>query len=335
MGWLGVNSASIDIPQVLLARRDESTTKLDSIRGSVDALRLSDRYPSVAVYVTGSIGRCEGGSHSDLDIFCVDVEADTGKRIGKLDSIRLFGDLIKVNETGEFPPFSGDGRYLVVHHIEDVLRFLGTRDDDYRNLFTARMLLLLESRVLVGQAAYDECVRQVIDLYWRDETIDAGFRPTFLINDLVRYWKTLCLSHEAERGQGDAYKRERRVAVLKLQFNRLWMVFNGLAYLLHGFDDAGVSRAHIERLVRLSPLERVLEIGEHLPTIKPCIEHLLGEYSWFLEAADRSKLDTEEFFAVDDNYREGRRRGELFGSHMAQLVDDVANETPLKRYLLI
>ncbi len=330
-----MSSAAIDIPQALLARRDESTTRLDSARGSSDALRLSDNYPSVAVYVTGSIGRREGGNHSDLDIFCVDVEADGEKRIGKLDSIRLFGDLIKVNETGEFPPFSGDGRYLVVHHIEDVLHFLGTRDDDYRNLFTARMLLLLESRVLVGQVAYDECVKQVIDLYWRDERADVGFRPTFLINDLVRYWKTLCLSHEAERGQGDAYKKKRRVAVLKLQFNRLWMVFNGLAYLLHGFDGAGVSRTHVERLVKLSPLERVLEIAEQAPTMKSCIQHLLEEYSWFLEATNRTKLDTEEFFASDDNYREGRQRGELFGSHMAQLVDEISAETQLKRYLLI
>jgi hypothetical protein len=289
----------------------------------------------VAVYVTGSIGRGEGGNHSDLDIFCVDIEPDIDARIGKLDSIRLFSNLIDVNESGNFPPFSGDGRYLMVHHIEDVLRFLGTRDDDYRNLFTARMLLLLESKVLAGQVAYDECVKQVVALYWRDVSSATDFKPTFLINDLIRYWKTLCLSHEADRDNSAIHKKKRRVAVLKLQFNRLWMVFNGLAYLLHGFDGTGVSRSHVEHLVELSPLERVLEIADNAPTTTPCIQGLLNEYSWFLETTDRDKSETEEFFANDNNYKEGRRRGELFGSHMAQLIDAVADGSPLKRYLLI
>lgn len=178
-----------------MARRDASAKRLEAARGSSDAFGLPNRYPSVAVYVTGSIGRGEGGDHSDLDIFCVDIEPNVDARIGKLEGIRLFSNLIDVNESGEFPPFSGDGRYLILHHIEDVLRFLGTRDDDYRNLFTARMLLLLESKVLAGQAAYSECVEQVIDLYWRDVRQATGFSPTFLINDLIRYWKTLCLSH--------------------------------------------------------------------------------------------------------------------------------------------
>ncbi|HSZ14831.1 MAG TPA: hypothetical protein VK790_12425 [Solirubrobacteraceae bacterium] len=240
-----------------------------------------------------------------------------------------------MNETGGFPPFSGDGRYLVVHHIKDVLHFLGTRDDDYRNLFTARMLLLLESKALTGGNAYAECVKQVIDLYWRDASDDTTFKPTFLINDLVRYWKTLCLSHEAKREQDSAYRKKRRLAVLKLQFSRLWLVFNGLAYLLHGFEVDGVPRSHVERLVQLSPLDRVREIAKQTPSTTSSIQGLLEEYSWFLEATDRTKHSAEEFFAIDANYNEGRNRGEQFGSHMAQLLDDIASKTTIKRYLLI
>lgn len=123
--------------------------------------------------------------------------------------------------------------------------------------------------------------------------------------------------------------------MLKLQFNRLWMVFNGLAYLLYGFDGTGVPRSHVEHLVELSPLERVLEIAENAPKTRPCVQGLLNEYSWFLETTDREKSETEGFFANDNNYKEGRRRGALFGSHMAQLIDAVADGSPLERYLLI
>jgi hypothetical protein len=168
---------------------------------------------------------------------------------------------------------------------------------------------------------------------------EETFRPTFLVNDLVRYWKTLCLAHEVDRSPAqtrtDEDKRRRRVAVLKLQFNRVWMVFNGLAYLLSGFEGQGVSRLHMEKLVRLSPLERVLEISERQPVLIAHIQTLLDEYSWFLERTDRKKTEIEGFFAEDPNYDEGRHRGEAFCACMAQLVDNIAKTTPIHRHLLI
>jgi hypothetical protein len=300
---------------------------------------LDGRYQSLVVYVTGSVGRVEAGDHSDLDIFCVDVATDDAKRIGKLDSIQILSDLIKANQAGRFPPFSGDGRFLDVHNVEDVLPFLGTRDDDYRNLFTARMLLLLESQVLVGEGPYKEAVERVIDLYMRDCSDEKTFKPTFLLNDLVRYWRTLCLAHEAndhiqqERTLDE--RHQRRVSVLKLQFNRVWMVFNGLAYLLSGFQDEGVPRTHIERLVDLTPLGRALEIAERFPEGRRQLQTLLNEYAWFLEVTDRPKCQVETFFAEDAHYREGRERGAIFGDHMAELVNHVAAATPIQRHLLI
>jgi predicted nucleotidyltransferase len=333
-----VSSHTIKLPKAFVLRRDRSTRRLEVARSAAGAF-LDGRYPSLVVYVTGSVGRGEAGDHSDLDIFCVDVETDKAKQIGKLDAIQILGDLIKANQAGRFPPFSGDGRFLNVHNIEDVSRFLGTRDDDYRNLFTARMLLLLESQVLVGKSAYEKAVECVIDLYLRDYSDEKTFKPTFLLNDLVRYWRTLCLAHEAnghvQHERTDEEKRQRRVSVLKLQFNRVWMVFNGLAYLLSGFEGEGVSRLHIERLVELSPLDRALEIAERVPDGSQQLKVLLDEYSWFLEATDHPKHEIENFFADNAHYEEGRNRGRIFGDHMAELVNLVASTTPIQRHLLI
>jgi hypothetical protein len=329
---------SIELPSGLVSRRELSAKRLEAVRGAVAANNLHNAYPSIVVYATGSLGRGEAGAFSDLDIFCVDVSAED-RHLGKLDSIRLFNALINVNEASQFPSFSGDGRFLDIHRIEDILKFLGTRDDDYRNLFTARMLLLLESQVLVGSSAYICAVEKVIDLYWRDCTNEATFKPTFLINDLVRYWRTLCLTHEADRSAADQRtdrdKRRRRVAVLKLKFNRAWMIFNGLVYLLSGFEGEGVPRSHVERLVDLLPVERTIEIGERLPNTSPYIQALLDEYAWFLEQTDREKEEIEEFFADDSNYETGRLRGEVFCDCMARLVDEVAKTTPIHRHLLI
>jgi hypothetical protein len=330
----------IDVPLALLNRRDVSAQRLETVHAAVAANNLNRDHPSVVVYATGSLGRGEACVHSDLDIFCVDVAEDPAQRIGRLDSIKLFSSLIRVNEAGGFPAFSGDGRFLDIHLMDDLLGLLGTRHDDYRNLFTARMLLLLESQVLVGAPAYEKAVKRVIDLYWDDCQDEQTFRPTFLVNDLVRYWKTLCLAHEVDRSPShertEEDKRRRRVAVLKLQFNRVWMVFNGLAHLLSGFGGTqGVPRLHMEKLVSYSPLERVLEMGEHDPSLVTHIQTLLNEYAWFLEQTDHAKTEIEEFFASDPNYDEGRHRGEVFCACMAQLVDHIAKTTPIHRHLLI
>jgi len=45
-------------------------------------------------------------------------------------------------------PFSNDGEFLRILYLEDMLEQLGGREDDYLNYFTARMLLLLESKPL-------------------------------------------------------------------------------------------------------------------------------------------------------------------------------------------
>ena len=86
---------------------------------------------------------------------------------------------------------------------------LGGRDDDYENLFTARMLLLLESRPLVGSQMYERAIDAVLSEYWKDyEDNRSAFRPIYLTNDIIRYWKVLCLNYDANtRGHVDPNKR--------------------------------------------------------------------------------------------------------------------------------
>lgn len=59
------------------------------------------------------------------------------------------------------------------------------------------MLLILESRALLGASFYEKAVSDVIAEYWRDyEQNSTEFLPVFLINDVLRFWKTLCLNYE-------------------------------------------------------------------------------------------------------------------------------------------
>ncbi|HJY90548.1 MAG TPA: hypothetical protein VJ255_09730, partial [Candidatus Acidoferrum sp.] len=69
--------------------------------------------------------------------------------LNHLDEICVQAELITRSRELGFPEFSGDGRYLDHHSIYEFTNTLGTEKDDVANTFTARLLLLLESKPLL------------------------------------------------------------------------------------------------------------------------------------------------------------------------------------------
>src|SRR5262249_55408953 len=77
---------------------------------------------------------------------------------------------------------------------------VGLDDDTNRNL-TRRMLLLLESREVAGHV-HAACWSTVLDRYLHFG-VKNNRPPRFLLNDLVRYWRTICVDFEGKhRGTG-------------------------------------------------------------------------------------------------------------------------------------
>ncbi len=132
------------------------------------------------VYATGSYGRGEANQHSDLDLFIAGHPTTEGKRhLKALDEICIKADLIEATREFGIQEFSGDGQYLEHYTIRQLVRSLGTPEDDASNTFTARLLLLLESQPLLEKDVYDEAIQAILAAYWRDyeehkERIHAG-----------------------------------------------------------------------------------------------------------------------------------------------------------------
>jgi predicted nucleotidyltransferase len=138
----------------LADRRVTTAARIETIR---EKLKATERLASgkACVYATGSFGRCEASAHSDLDVFIVGKrdgrpgpEGKEGSLLKNLDEICIKADLIEVTRQLEIPEFSGDGRYLVHYSVHEFTKTLGSPEDDLTNTFTARLLLLLESRPL-------------------------------------------------------------------------------------------------------------------------------------------------------------------------------------------
>jgi predicted nucleotidyltransferase len=154
-------------------RRSFTRQRLNDLRSRlVEAeLRAKDK---ACVYATGSFGRGEASRHSDLDLFIVGRDDQVGPKVEKnprselrhLDEICIKANLIHATRELDIPEFSGDGEYLGHYAISDLTETLGKRQDDVTNTFTARLLLLLESCPLVGEAVYREIVEEVVSAYW-------------------------------------------------------------------------------------------------------------------------------------------------------------------------
>lgn len=323
-----------DLPKTVVARRTSTTDRISQLqdwltRKGAGALIGT----SACVYVTGSVGRGEASQHSDLDVFVV----STGE-LKKLDGIRLLAHLIEATEAIGFPPFSGDGEYLEIHSIHTLIDLLGTRDDDHTNVFTARLLLLLESRPILGGPVYEAALRQVIGSYWRDFDDHApDFLPVFLVNDISRYWKVLCVSYEAAGPpSSDEEKAKRRLNNYKLKHSRLLTCYSSLLYLASLLRrSAGVSPADAFDMAMLTPLERLIAVRETYVDLRDKVDQLIADYTTFLETTDASKAELLRRFA-DDAYHEVKRTdAHGFGDRIFELLSHLASESRLFRYLVV
>ena len=317
------------------SRKQYSLNRIDTFKTELavqpQAISLGE-CKKICIYTTGSFGRMEGSEFSDLDLFFVVPKQDDQPK--KLDKTLMDADLIRLCEKQKYPPFSGDGAYLKVHTIDDLCRKIGDQTEDAENLFTARMLLFLESKCLHNAEVYERAINQCITEYCRDlKGHEHDFLPLFLMNDISRFWKTLCLNYEYARSTiTPETKAKHRVKNLKLKFSRLLTCYSMIACLCDG--SATLDCDKLSRLVKMTPLERLEDITtKH--SLKEIYAALLEEYEWFLTITTGNKYTVER--VVTDNFHDVRRRAGRFGDQIYDLLRKISSlsETNMLRYLVV
>jgi predicted nucleotidyltransferase len=317
-----------------LAKRQEfSKGRLNKLRGSLsEASKIAAG--KACVYVTGSFGRLEASEHSDLDVFIAGRSDRSGEGIAPknllnhLDEICLQAELIKTSSGFGFPKFTGDGRYLDNHSIHEFTSTLGTERDDVTNTFTARLLLLLESKSLVEEAVYTEVVREVIKSYWRDYADhSSNFMPAFLANDILRLWRTFCVNYEARtERKPDFEKAKGKLKNYKLKHSRILTCYSALLYLLQTYVQNGtVSPDDAIKMVGLTPICRLKWLRDVNPKVTEIVQKLLDQYDRFLTTTNATDTALQERFANREVARSLSEDALTLGNLMFSALGQVGN----------
>lgn len=287
----------------------------------------SNIYKDITIFCGGSLGREDVGQKSDLDPFILFNKKSSEEK--RIESLELFSVLINVNRKLGYPQFSKDAEYIEVYSFPDMLDVLGSPTDDNRNLFTVRMLLLLESKPLFNTNLYIAFIDRAIDNYFRDSSGEDHFKPIFFLNDILRYWRTLCLNYEIIRNNPKQLWRKKNI---NLKFSRMLTIFGTVLPMV---AEPATTQESIRHLVELTPMERLAKGLDIIndTSLMDDFSKILDHYEEFLSMKE-SMGDKLEL----DDVTLGRRADKIaseFSGFIYNALMHTRNNKEFVKYLVI
>ena len=229
--------------------------KLQTVRRQLQESLAESRYgDKITLVATGSYGRGEATPESDMDWYMI-LDADQVPEEVIPDELRAIQEIIAAaapNSAGDTGTF-GPEAWL---RFSDMLANIGGHNDDNKNL-TRRMLFLLEGNWLYGDQRFSQYRRKLLEKYFKEDSPE-GQIPHFLLNDVIRYYRTIATDFEYKVTQAGKSWGLRKT---KLRFSRKLLYFGGL-----------ITIAEVTPLTYTNKLEKADELFD-IPVLKR-VNHL-------------------------------------------------------------
>jgi predicted nucleotidyltransferase len=270
------------------------------------------------VVAVGSIARREASELSDVDYLVIAYELLPENKVRRTRELLQATDRLLTEKFGLKDP-GRQGMFGTVISAPDLTERIGLEGDT--NVTHSRRILLLEESVSIyAPDLHASLVRAVLKRYLLDyeEEPKAGV-PRFLLNDVERYWRTICVDYQAKRW---TLRREGwGLRYLKLIISRK-LAFVGTIASLLTCEAATVD--YFENEFAMPPLARLGKLHERLGRDG---QEALREV--FLIAEEfATALKSEEFrdaasdvgsraeIVKDSEFEAMRRRGRELQSHL-------------------
>lgn len=314
---------SAGVVAVLDGARRKSEDTLNTLRAVAEDLLSGDS--DLIIGVNGSVARREMTTGSDVDLFVLTQSGDIHAAKTVQTEYRK-----RLTEKGIKMPASG-GVFEDPLPTAQLTVTIGG-EDDTNTYITRRMLYLLEGEWVANKDGFDRLRSDLVARYV-PEDLDKQKIVRFFLNDVIRYWRTICVDFEHKTA--DATK-PRAIRLVKLRMSRMLLYVAGIAAARQTVDqDAQTKRERLSELLALSPLARLRQI--HGSNNMECVQAL---YATFLSALDceaiRSRLElpgneglaTVEFLALTEVARD-------FKAELLALLNMNAGGDPLMEALLL
>src|SRR5690242_16042375 len=252
----------------------------------------------IDLVVFGSIARDECTGKSDIDwTLLLDGQSDpndyeTGRYIRS-----------KLVESGLIEP-SPSGLFGQITFSHDLIHYIGGEEDTNFNL-SRRILLLLESdRIDLGTSedssgtAYSRVIFGILERYLSNDSAfqsEHGKRdnvPRFLLNDIVRFWRTMCVDFAYKQREQAGKKWALRN--IKLRMARKILFLKGLLMCASSYQNPDVSqedlKLNLRRIISVKPLDFIIDELMRYKIHDRWIIQLLDTYDNFLGMLNDDKL---------------------------------------------
>ena len=264
-----------NVPSPIEAAWTRSQQTLLEVSRRLTAGRL---HPAITtVYVCGSLGRMEQVSRSDADIVVVvDDTIDPASPAAETARDGVWQELIEVG----LPRPKATGVFASVDTAERLCdrSTRGVIDEDM-GVFGRRFQMLLDSQPVYAPDTFRELQSAVLDRYANERVAkNSGDLWDYLLNDLIRYWRSLCVRTQWLESPSDW-----RVLNTKLRHSRL-LNYAGLLLLLGECRGRSDAVEWLQQRMAWTPLERVAAV---LTTHHDSgLDDIAIAYGRFLEAMD-------------------------------------------------
>ncbi len=288
----------------IIEAKDFSNEKLQIIRVELSTV-LKKYNNNCDVLIAGSLGRKEALAASDLDAFVLSknsCEANTAKEI-----LECLEEIVTSSQVDL--RMASQGSFSDSISFNDLLQNYGGKKDTNKSL-TRRMSLLIEGKG-IDDNYVDNAKKQILEIYLRDLLEDSTRGPIFLINEIIRYYRTIAVDYEHKKEEAG---KPWAVRLTKLRHSRKVLYFGALLPLLQSVKEHNGLEYLKDQFVNYTPLERIIllidrygrkedwDIIRHYDTFIGFIKD--SEFREKLDSIDNNKRSSDiNYLMVRDNAR--------------------------------
>ncbi|MCW2950713.1 MAG: hypothetical protein JWN41_1726, partial [Thermoleophilia bacterium] len=152
----------------------------------------------------GSLARYEMTKSSDLDYLLVGENGGdetlaarvASESVEKLRKGMIDG--VTISEPGK------SGLFGTIIDPNEITNAIGLQADTNHSL-SRRILFLEESISLFDQAAHEALLGRILERYLESRKVDSSRVPRTLLNDILRYWRTIAVDYHAKSRPSTPY----------------------------------------------------------------------------------------------------------------------------------